>query len=59
MMWVKNGTLTPLGLRISANEIIKALRTRLRAVGRESQVVVLEVETDARKINDGLHPHGA
>ncbi len=44
-----------LNLRITSEEIIKALGVRLSTVGRESKVVVLEVETDTGQVNLAFH----
>jgi hypothetical protein len=43
-----------LDLRIATDEIIERLDVRLRAVCGESQVVVLEVQTDTGKVDKGL-----
>lgn len=44
-----------LNFRIPSDEVIKALGVRLGTVGREGEVVVLEVETNARQVNLALH----
>lgn len=41
--------------RIAANEVIKAFRSLLGAVGREVKIMVLEVESDAGQIDNRLH----
>lgn len=43
-----------LHLRVSAQEVIKGLDIRLRPVGREGQVVVLEVAAYTGQVDDGL-----
>lgn len=43
-----------LGLLVTTHEVIEALNVRFGSVGGEGQVVVLEVETDTRKIDQGL-----
>lgn len=41
-------------LRVTTKEVIKALGTRLGTIDRESKVMILEVETDTRKVDFGL-----
>ncbi len=43
-----------LHLRVSTQEVIKGLDIRLRPVGREGQVVVLEVAAYTGQVDDGL-----
>jgi hypothetical protein len=45
---------TLLHLRVAPGKVVKRLGAGFGAVHREGQVVVLEVETDTRKIDDGL-----
>jgi hypothetical protein len=43
-----------LNCRVSAGKVVKGLSGRLGPVRGEGQVVVLEVEPDAREVDDGL-----
>ena len=40
-----------LNLRITSDEVIKALGVRLGTIGREGKIMVLEVETNAGQVN--------
>ena len=44
-----------LGHRVSAYEVVKGLNIWLRTVDGEGQVVVLEVETDTWKVDQGSY----
>jgi hypothetical protein len=46
---------TLLHLRIASGKVIKCLGARFGSEDGERQVVVLEVETNAREVNNGLH----
>lgn len=52
----KASGLTFLDIWITADKLIKTLGTRLGSEDRKGQVVVLEVETNAGEVNDGLNP---
>lgn len=45
---------TFLHLRVAPGKVVKSLGAGFGSVHREGQVVVLEVETDTREIDDGL-----
>jgi len=47
-----------LSLWITTDKVVKGLAFRLSTVYRECEVVVLEVETDTRKVNYGLNASG-
>lgn len=47
-------SLTLLDLRIATDKVVKTLDARLCAVDGECEVVVLEVQTDSREVDDGL-----
>lgn len=50
--------LTLLSLGIAANKVVKAIGARLGAEHGEGQVVVLEIETNAWKVDNGLNADG-
>ena len=50
---------TLLHLRVSACKVVKTLGARLGPVDGEGKVVVLEVETDAWEVDDGLDSDAA
>ena len=45
-----------LGLRVATKEVIKAFGSRLGTIGGKGEVMVLKIESDARKVNLGLYP---
>ena len=45
-----------LSLGVTSEEVVEALSVRLGTVSREGQVVVLEVEPNARQVNLAFHP---
>lgn len=47
-----------LHIRVAPSKVVKRFHAWLRAVHGEGQVVVLEVQSDTRKIDDGLHANG-
>ena len=44
-----------LDLRVTSNEIIKAFDVRLRAIGREGEVMILEIKTNTWQLDLALH----
>ena len=45
-----------LDLRITSNEVIEALDVRLRTIGREGEIMILEIETNTWQLDLALYP---